>query len=263
MVPILLIDSHCHLDRLKLERYPNGLKDAINAATEAGVSHMLCVCISKENKDAVVAIAEEYPHIFASVGIHPCDVSDSVTEQQALTQWSQHAKVVAIGETGLDYFHSTDHVDAQLQSFQNHLLVAGEQKLPVIVHTRSAQDDTIECIKNYGNQESSGVLHCFTETWDMAKQALDMNYYISLSGIVTFKNAIELKDVAKKVPLDRLLVETDSPYLAPVPYRGKPNEPRYVREVAEYVAQLRGITFEELAEATSENFFRLFNKAKA
>lgn len=258
----MLVDSHCHLDRLKLERYSDGLTGAVNAAKDVGVSHMLCVCISKENKDAVVSIAEDYSHIFASVGIHPCDVTDSITEKQILTTWSDHPKVVAIGETGLDYFHSVDHIVEQQQSFRNHLEVAGEIGLPVIVHTRSAQDDTIEWIKKYGNLEAAGVMHCFTENWDMAKQALDMNYYISLSGIVTFKNATELKEVARKVPLDRLLVETDSPYLAPIPYRGKPNEPKYVREVAEYVAELRGISFEELAQATTANFFRLFNKAK-
>ncbi len=258
----MLVDSHCHLDRLNLSQYADqSLDEAVLAAREKGVSHMLCVCISEENKNRVVEIAQAYPDISASVGIHPSDVKETVVEPAVLMNWAVEDKVVAIGETGLDYYYTTDYKALQQQSFVNHLKVAGSLQLPVIVHTRDAREDTIALIKAHGNSESAGVLHCFTESWKMASQALDLGYYISLSGIVTFKNAVELKEVAKKVPADRLLVETDSPYLAPVPYRGKPNEPKYVREVAEYLCELRSEAYEKLAEQTSENFYRLFNRA--
>lgn len=258
----MLIDSHCHLDRLDFSRYPNGVSDAIAAAHERGVDTMLCVCISKDNKDDVLAIAEAHERVFASVGVHPCDVNDVLVTIEQLKEWAKHSKVIALGESGLDYFHSKDFVEQQHRSFAAHLEAAGALKLPVIVHTRDARQDTLDLIKTHGNEESAGVLHCFTESWDMASKAMDMNYYISLSGIVTFKNAAELKDVARKLPLDRLLIETDSPYLAPIPYRGKPNEPKYVREVAEYVAELKGLSVEELGRITSDNFYRLFNRAK-
>lgn len=259
----MLVDSHCHLDRLKLNPYDDGLDGAVAAATECGVSAMLCVCISEENKDAVVSIADRYEQIYASVGVHPSDVSDVSVSESKLLSWANHPKVVALGESGLDYFHTDETKAVQIESFVTHLTAAKSLSLPVIVHTRNAREDTIELIRDHGCLESAGVLHCFTESWDMAKQALDLNYYISLSGIVTFKNAAELKDVAKRVPLDRLLVETDSPYLAPVPYRGKPNEPKYVREVAEYVAELKGLSYETLAKATTQNFYRLFSKASS
>ncbi len=258
----MLIDSHCHLDRLELSKYQNGLDDAIAAAHERGVSHMLCVCISEANKNTVVNIAGKYKNLYASVGIHPSDVKESVIAQETLSHWSKEEKVVAIGETGLDYYHTEEFIDIQQESFINHLIVAGKEKLPVIVHTRDAREDTINLISEYGNTEFAGVLHCFTENWEMAKKAIELNYYISISGIVTFKNAEGLREVAKKIPIDRLLVETDSPYLAPVPYRGKPNEPKYVREVAEFIAEIRGTSFESLCEATSENFFNLFTRAK-
>jgi len=258
----MIVDSHCHLDRLELSRYPDGLAGAIAAANEAGVSEMLCVCISDENRQAVLDIASAYPNIYASVGIHPTDVGDDVVPVETLVDWSQAAKVVALGESGLDYHYSGDNAENQKQSFSNHLIAGGQLGLPIIVHTRAAKDDTIALIKDYGSTESAGVMHCFTESWEMAKQALDLNYYISISGIVTFKNADELRDVTRQVPLDRLLIETDSPYLAPIPFRGKPNEPKYVRQVAEYVAELKGVTLEQLAEITRDNFHRLFSRAE-
>jgi len=255
----VLVDSHCHLDRLATNE---SLEIKLNAARERGISAMLCVCISEENRDRVLEIANSHDDVFASVGAHPCDVDDKPLSVDELIAWSKMSdKVVALGESGLDYYHSTDFVEMQKQSFIAHLQAGKELKLPVIVHTRSAQDDTLSLIDQHACRDTSGVLHCFTESWEMAKAALDMNYYISMSGIVTFKNARDLKEVAKNVPLDRLLVETDSPYLAPVPYRGKPNEPKFVREVAEYVAELRGISFEALAEQTTKNFYALFNKA--
>lgn len=258
----MLVDSHCHLDRLNLKHHDNQLASAVAAATEAGVGAMLCVCISESNKDAVIDIAEQFPQIVASVGVHPCDVSSDPTPESALKQWADHPKVVAIGETGLDYYHSKDFVPQQQESFARHLRVAGDLALPVIVHTRDAREDTLALIREHGNAESAGVLHCFTEDWSMAKRAMDLNYYISISGIVTFKNAEALREVVKKVPLERLLIETDSPYLAPIPYRGKPNEPAYVRAVAEFVAGLKGVSYEKLIEVTADNFFTLFSGAR-
>jgi len=260
----MLVDSHCHLDRIKLDNYEAGLDGAVSAAKDRGVTRMLCVCIGADNKNEVLAIAQRYTDIYASVGVHPSEVTEEVLSPKTLTSWASAKKVVAIGETGLDYYYSEEHADHQRQSFAIHLQVAGEMNLPVIVHTRDARSDTLELIRLYGNMESAGVMHCFTESWEMAKQAIDLNYYISISGIVTFKNAGELRDVVKKIPMDRLLVETDSPYLAPVPYRGKSNEPKYVREVAEFIAELKGVPFEELAEVTTQNFlslFRLLQKA--
>lgn len=258
----MLIDSHCHLDRLRLDKYEGRLEDAVEAAEQRGVQGMLCVGISLENREAVTAIAERYPRVVASVGVHPLDIESGLAKADELQAWARHPKVVALGETGLDYYYSEDSKQSQQESFRIHLEAAAQARLPVIVHTRSAKEDTLRLIAEHGNQESAGVLHCFTEDWDMARRAVDLNYLISISGIVTFRNAEALRDVVRKLPLERLMVETDSPYLAPVPYRGKPNEPAYVREVAEYVAELKNVSYEELIHATSENFFRLFPKAE-
>lgn len=258
----MLIDSHCHLDRLKLDKYQGSLPAAIDAALACGVEQMLCVGISLENRAAVTAIAEQYPQVVASVGVHPLDVAAGLASMEQLCEWATHPKVVALGETGLDYYYSQDDAQVQQESFVIHLQAAAAARLPAIVHTRNARQDTIHLIRAHGNSEYAGVLHCFTEDWEMARQALDLNYLISLSGIVTFKNAEELRDVARKIPLDRLLVETDSPYLAPIPHRGKPNEPAFVRDVAQFLADLRGIDFEEFCQITGENFHRLFAKAR-
>lgn len=257
----MLVDSHCHLDRLKLDKFDGDLDAVLELARSRGVGKFLCVGISLDNVDEVVRIAGRYEDVVCSVGVHPLDVDSGLAEVEKLLELAQKPNVVALGETGLDYYYSTETKEVQQQSFTSHLQAAKRAGLPVIVHTRDAREDTIDLIREHGSLEHAGVLHCFTENWEMAKAALDLNYYISLSGIVTFKNAEELRDVARKLPLDRLLVETDSPYLAPVPYRGKPNIPAYVREVAEFVAELRGIAYEELAEITSENFFRLFPRA--
>jgi TatD DNase family protein len=257
----MLIDSHCHLDRLKLDKFDGSLDAAMAHATEQGVKKMLCVGISLDNREAVVSMAEKYPQVVSSVGVHPLDVEKGLASAEQLVKWGEHPKVVALGETGLDYYYSDESKAVQQESFVVHLEAAAQAKLPVIVHTRDARQDTLDLIKAHGCQENAGVLHCFTENWDMAKSAMDMNYYISFSGIVTFKNAVELRDVASKVPLERMLVETDSPYLAPVPYRGKPNVPGYVKEVAEFIAELKGISYQEVIETTGENFHRLFKKA--
>nr|WP_010130744.1 TatD family hydrolase [Microbulbifer agarilyticus] len=257
----MLVDSHCHLDRLKLDKFDGDLDAVLDLARSRGVSKFLCVGISLENADQVVSIANTYPDVVCSVGVHPLDVDSGLADVDKLKRLSAQPNVVALGETGLDYYYSTETREVQQQSFVAHLQAAGQVGLPVIVHTRDARQDTIDLIKQHGSREHAGVLHCFTESWEMAKAALDLNYYISLSGIVTFKNAEELREVAKQVPLDRLLVETDSPYLAPVPHRGKPNIPAYVREVAEFIADLRGLPYEELAHITTENFYRLFPRA--
>ncbi|GAA5442678.1 putative metal-dependent hydrolase YcfH [Microbulbifer sp. NBRC 101763] len=257
----MLVDSHCHLDRLKLDKFDGDLDAVLELARDRGVGKFLCVGISLDNVDAVVEIASRYRDVVCSVGIHPLDVESGLAGVDKLIAMAERPNVVALGETGLDYYYSTETKDVQQQSFIAHLQAAGSAQLPVIVHTRDAREDTIDLIRTHGNLETAGVLHCFTENWEMARSALDLNYYISLSGIVTFKNAGELRDVARKLPLDRLLVETDSPYLAPVPYRGKANIPAYVREVAEFIAELRGIPYEQLAEITTENFFRLFPRA--
>lgn len=257
----MLVDSHCHLDRIDLEPYHGDLGAAIAAARERGITRLLCVGIDRGNADTVCAIAREHAGVYASVGVHPLDIKDELETIDSLCQLANRPEVVALGETGLDYYYSSENKAAQQQSFRAHLRAAARLELPVIVHTRDAREDTLALIREAANPETSGVLHCFTETWEMARQALDLNFYISFSGIITFKNAQDLREVVKHVPLDRLLVETDSPYLAPVPFRGKRNEPKYTREVAACVAELRNLSLEEVAEITSANFDRLFPRA--
>lgn len=255
----MFIDSHCHLDRLDLSRYDNGLEGAIRAANEAGVAEMLCIGIDLDNAQTVVDIATKYDGVYATVGVHPLDIGDSLANMEALETIAGQPQVVAIGETGLDYHYSEATGDLQRQSFQQHLELAARMEKPVVVHSRDAREDTLNLIRDYtAISHRAGVLHCFTESWEMAKQALDMGFYISFSGIITFRNAEQLREVVKQVPLDRLLIETDSPYLAPVPYRGKKNEPKYVTEVAKCVAELKGVSVEALGEVTSVNFHRLF-----
>lgn len=258
----MLIDSHCHLDRINLDRYNGNLSEAIAATQERGIQQMLCISVSLENIQTVIDIAQTYPAVVASVGVHPCDVKEGTATADQLIQWAAQPKVVALGETGLDYHYETESKALQQESFIMHLEVGKQVDLPVVVHTREAKADTLDIIKEHGSLEHSGVLHCFTEDWDMAKAALDLNYYISISGIVTFKNAEQIRDVVRKVPIDRLLIETDSPYLAPIPYRGKPNEPKYVLEVAQFIADIKGMPLNDFAAQTSENFYRLFTKAK-
>ena len=254
----MLVDSHCHLDRLDLTPYAGDLSAAVAAAHERGVLRMLCIGIDRGNAEAVCAIARQYDGVYASVGVHPLDIKEQQEDLAELCTLADRPEVIAIGETGLDYFYSADNAAAQQQSFRTHLQAGAQLRKPVVVHSREAREDTLAILRESCDLEIGGVLHCFTDTWDMARRALDMNFYISFSGIITFKNADELRDVVKRVPLDRLLVETDSPYLAPVPFRGKKNEPKYTREVAECVADLKGVPFEQIAEMTSANFDRLF-----
>jgi TatD DNase family protein len=253
-----LIDSHCHLDRLDLTAHNGSLDAALDAARARGVGHFLCIGVSADNAAAVKEVAQRYKDVHCSIGIHPLDVSaDNEPALDWLLRELDHPRVVAIGETGLDYHYEPESAALQKQSFRLHLEAARVAGKPVIVHTREAKADTLALLKE-ASLSSAGVLHCFTEDWEMAKAALDLGFYISLSGIVTFRNAEALREVARQVPADRLLIETDSPYLAPIPYRGKPNLPEYVREVAEFLANVRGIELDKLAEQTTENFYRLF-----
>jgi TatD DNase family protein len=254
----VLIDSHCHLDRLDLAAHGGSLDAALDAARGAGVGHFLCIGVSADNAATVKGLAERYDDVDCSVGVHPLDLQPGAAPAlDWLLGELAHPKVVAIGETGLDYHYEPESAALQQASFRLHLEAARITGKPVIVHTREARADTLALLREAALPQA-GVLHCFTEDWEMAKAALDIGFYISLSGIVTFRNAEALREVARQVPADRLLVETDSPYLAPVPHRGKPNLPQYVREVAEYLAVLRGVSYEALAEQTSNNFKRLF-----
>lgn len=260
---MMLVDSHCHLDRLNLSPYEGDLSKALAAAEARGVGQFLCISVSADNIQNIINIAQQYPRVLASVGVHPCDVASGTVTYEQLCAFASQDKVVALGETGLDYHYETESKSLQHESFAMHLEAGKELDLPIVVHTREAKKDTIDLIREHGGLESAGVMHCFTEDWEMAKQSLDLNYYISISGIVTFKNAEQIREVVRNMPLDRLLVETDSPYLAPIPFRGKPNEPKNVRETAQYIADLRGLPLEKLAEITTENFYRLFKRAAA
>jgi TatD DNase family protein len=258
----VLIDSHCHLDRLDLSAHGGSLDAALAAARGRGVGHFLCIGISADNAAAVKALSERYADVDCTVGVHPLDLQPGVAPAlDWLLAELNHPHVVAIGETGLDYHYEPEAAELQRQAFRLHLQAAQLTGKPVIVHTREARADTLALLREAALPQA-GVLHCFTEDWPMAKAALDLGFYISLSGIVTFRNADALRDVARQVPADRLLIETDAPYLAPIPHRGKPNLPEYVRDVAEFLAPLRGVDVDTLAEQTTQNFQRLFPLAR-
>lgn len=254
----MLVDSHCHLDRIDLAPYEGDLGAALAAATERGITRMLCISVDRPGVDKVCAIARQYPNVYASVGIHPLDIGAEQESVDSLCELASRPKVIAIGETGLDYYYSRDNSAAQQQSFRTHLEASKRTRKPLIVHSRDAREDTLDLIREVGDPSVGGILHCFTESWEMAEQALALNYYISFSGIITFKNAADLRAVVERVPMERLLVETDSPYLAPVPFRGKSNEPKYTREVAQCIADIKGLELEQVAQQTSANFDRLF-----
>ncbi|HTO19251.1 MAG TPA: TatD family hydrolase [Pseudomonas sp.] len=258
----MLVDSHCHLDRLDLSAHEGSLDAALQAARERDVGHFLCIGVSAANAAAVRELSQRYGDVDCSVGVHPLDLQPGA---EPALDWLlaelAHPHVVAIGETGLDYHYEPEAAQLQQASFRLHLQAARITGKPVIVHTRAAREDTLALLRE-ADLPQAGVLHCFTEDWEMARAALDLGFYISLSGIVTFRNADSLREVARQVPADRLLVETDAPYLAPVPHRGKPNLPQYVREVAEFLAELRGVSYATLAEQTTANFRRLFPQAR-
>lgn len=256
----MYIDSHCHLNLLADQ--PGGVAAAVAEATANDIEHILCIAIDEKSIGEVCQLAQQYPQITASVGIHPnVDENATLTTDQLIVL-AAHPKVIAIGETGLDYFRSEGDLAWQRQRFLYHIDAAKHCKKPLIIHTREARDDTMRMLEQENARDAGGIIHCFTENWQTAKRALDIGFYISLSGIVTFKNAHELQEVAKKLPLDRILIETDAPYLAPVPHRGKVNQPAYVKHVAAFLAELRGESEAMIAAATTENFYRLFPAAR-
>jgi len=257
----MFIDSHCHIN---FPDFDEGVEPLLAHMRAAEVSHALCVSVNLENLPSILTLAEAHANIYASVGVHPDHQKAAEPDVATLVKLASYPKVVAIGETGLDYFRlERETVDWQRERFRVHIRAAREAGKPLIVHTRNAAEDTLAIMREEGASEAGGVMHCFTENWVIAQAALEMGFYLSFSGIVTFKSAADIQEVARRVPLDRMLIETDSPYLAPVPYRGKRNEPAYVRQVGEFVAGLRGLRPEELGEATSRNFFRLFNDDNA
>ena len=251
----MFVDSHCHLDFPELAKELPALLDAMAAAR---VTHALCIAVNLPDWPAVHALALAHPNLYATVGVHPDYRDTPEASIDLLVELAERPKVVAIGETGLDYYRATGDLEWQRRRFRTHIRAARRIGKPLVIHTRASADDTLAIMRDEGARDAGGVMHCFTETWEVARAALDLGFHISMSGIVTFKNARECKDVARRVPLDRLLIETDSPYLAPVPFRGKRNEPAYVAHVAAEIARLREVSVEAIAAATSENFFNLF-----
>jgi TatD DNase family protein len=251
----VFVDSHCHLDFPELgERLPA----VLDAMAANKVTHALCISVNLPELPNVLALAAGHAQLYATVGVHPDTQDEREPSVDELIALAGTPKVVAIGETGLDYYRLTGDLEWQRARFRAHIRAARACGKPLVIHTRSASEDTIRVMREEGAGTVGGVMHCFTETWEVAQAALEQGFHISFSGIVTFKNAQALKEVARRVPLERMLIETDAPYLAPVPHRGKTNEPAYVRYVAEEIARLRGISVGEVAQATSSNFFRLF-----
>lgn len=255
----MLVDSHCHLDFPELA---GRLDDVLASMNASGVGHALCVCVSLDRFEDVLRIARSDARLSASVGVHPDSREAVEPDVDTLVRLATDPKVVAIGETGLDYYRTEGDTEWQRERFRVHIRAARASRKPLIVHTRAASADTIRLLREEGADEAGGVLHCFTEDWETARAGLDLGFHVSFSGIVTFRNAQSLREVAARIPDDRLLVETDAPYLAPVPKRGKTNEPAWVLHVAECLAQLRGRTLEEIARTTTGNFFRLFRDAQ-
>ncbi|MBW5290501.1 MAG: putative deoxyribonuclease YcfH [Candidatus Ruthia sp. Asou_11_S2] len=252
-----IVDSHCHLDRVDLSAFGGSVERMLVHAKELSVTQFLCVCIDLEHFDEVLSLAKNHSQIYGSVGVHPCELEGKDPSVEELLALSEHDKIIAIGETGLDYFHvEKDTADWQRDRFRRHIKASNQSGKPMIIHTRNAKEDTIAIMQ--AEKAEQGVMHCFSEDWETAKAALDLGFYISFSGIITFKSAKDLREVAKKVPSDRLLVETDSPYLTPVPYRGKPNSPAYSYYVTEKLAEIRSVSINNIANTTTNNFEQLF-----
>src|SRR5574343_914399 len=249
----MLVDSHCHLDFPDLA---NRLPEVLQRMQDNQVGLAVCIGVNLQDFPKVLALAESEPRLYATVGVHPEYTDVEEPDQDRLVALANHPKVSAIGETGLDYYWQKDKPEWQRTRFRNHIRAARRCGKPLVVHTRDSAEDTIRLMAEEGAASVGGVMHCFTENWAIAEEALDLGFHLSFSGIVTFKNAAIVKEVAQKCPLDRMLVETDAPYLAPVPYRGKQNQPAYVRHVAEEIARLRALSFEEVARATTDNFHR-------
>jgi len=253
----MLVDSHCHLDML-LSTPEENVAGYINAAQKMGVEHFLCVSVKLTDFNTMLKLIEPFDCVSASVGLHPNEVVVKEPTDAELVALASNERVVAIGETGLDYYRSEGDLTWQQNRFRTHIAAAKTIRKPIIVHSRAAKEDTIKILTNESARDVGGVLHCFTEDWEMAQAAMDLGFYISFSGIVTFKNAVTLQEVAQKIPLDRMLIETDAPFSAPVPYRGKVNQPAYVYHVAEFIANLRQEPLSRIAEYTTRNFYNLF-----
>lgn len=257
----MFVDSHCHLDRLDLTAYGGDLTLVLEAARQRGVQQFLAIAVTLEDVPALAALSRQHADVAIAAGVHPLHQVDEEPTIAAIKACAEAHEVVAIGECGLDYHYTSVSREQQRERFTHHLIAASELELPVVVHTREAREDTLALIREHANPAVGGVLHCFTEDLDMAREAVRHGFYISLSGIITFRNASALRELARKIPLDRLLIETDSPYLAPVPYRGKSNQPAWVVEVAECIAAERGISVDEVAMQTTANFYQLFRAA--
>ena len=255
----MYIDSHCHINFPELNQK---IDEVVMNMENNSISHALCVSVTLDKINEILDLTKKYSNIYASVGVHPDYEDIQEPDIDILFKYSKDKKIVAIGETGLDYFRLKGDLTWQRDRFRTHIRAAIKSKLPLIIHTRNAQDDTISIMKEEGANSATGVMHCFTESYEMAKQAIDLGFYISFSGIITFKNAETLRETVKKIPIENILIETDSPYLAPVPNRGKLNEPANVIYVAEKIAELKGIPVEKVAEITTNNFFKLFTKCK-
>lgn len=259
----MYVDSHCHLNKLDLSLHQDNLDNPVQAAKELGVSHILCIGIDLESMDEVIGVAERYSHVYATVGTHPLYEKSQEPTKEALLDYAKHPKVIGIGETGLDHYYCDKDNTWQMRRFITHIEAAKESGLPLIIHTRDARKETIDTLREYGQGKVKGVLHCFTESLEMALAGVELGFYVSISGIVTFRSAKELRTVVEALPLERLLIETDAPWLAPVPHRGKENEPKYVVDVAKKIAEIKNVDVEEVAKITTQNFFNLFDKAKA
>ena len=254
----MFFDSHCHIDRIDLDSFGGSFDKLMQQVSEQQVSQMVCISVELDDFEAMQTLIKPYPNIYCSVGVHPDYEEVREPNVETLVNLSKTDKVVAIGETGLDYIQDNEYT-WQRDRFRIHIEAAKQTNLPLIIHTREAQKDTIDILKQESASDVGGVMHCFTEDWAMAKQAIDLNFYISISGIVTFKQAKNVHEMAKKIPDDRLLIETDSPWLAPAPHRGKTNYPGYVPLVAQHLAELRGTSVEHIAEITTHNAEKLFN----
>jgi TatD DNase family protein len=255
----MYIDSHCHINFPDLA---GKLPEVFDLMAHNQVSHALCISVELEKFPEIRALTEAHPNVYASVGVHPDHEDCTEPKVEELVALADHPRVVAIGETGLDYFRLTGNLEWQRERFRTHIRAARICRKPLVIHTRAAADDTLRIMREENAGEAGGVMHCFTESLTVAEAAIELGFYISFSGIVTFKNAVALREVAAAIPLERMLIETDSPYLAPVPHRGQTNQPGFVKHVAEEIARVRGITAEAVGDITSQNFFRLFAAAQ-
>ena len=255
----MYIDSHCHINFPELNQK---IDEVLSNMDSNNISHALCVSVTLDKINEILDLTKKYSNIYASVGVHPDYEDIQEPDIDTLFKYSKNEKIVAIGETGLDYFRLKGDLSWQRDRFRTHIRAAIKSNLPLIIHTRNAPDDTISIMKEEAANSATGVMHCFTESYEMAKKAIDLGFYISFSGIITFKNAETLRETVKKIPIENILIETDSPYLAPVPNRGKLNEPANVKYVAEKIAELKGLSVEKVAEITTNNFFKLFTKCK-